>query len=165
MAVSFDATDGIVKWKAYSGEQVMSRFSTDEWQEIASDISSNEEWESFVGMYSNLVKCYILEQRSHSKDIAFVYIYFEDSDVVSIHGGGWENPLLYYRGYILMLRTIIEQGFKVRTCCSLSNTTAIRFSRSVGFIPYRYSDSKVDMWISEKTLKRTMLYKRFYGSV
>lgn len=160
--MTFEATDGIVKWKVYSGEQILDRFSLDKWREIASDISSNEEWNHFIDTYSDFIKCYILEQVSTSLDIAFVYLYFEESNVVSIHGGGWEKPLLYYRGYTLMLRILTERGYKVRTCCSLKNPSAIRFSRSVGFIPYRYTDSKIHMWLSEKTLKRTILYKRFF---
>lgn len=87
---------------------------------------------------------------------------YDNEMIVSIHGGGWSKPLLYYRGYILMLRTLMERGYKVRTYCNHHNTSAIRFSRSVGFIPYRYTDSKVLMWISERTLKNTVLYKRFY---
>ena len=87
---------------------------------------------------------------------------YNEEKIVSIHGGGWSKPLLYYRGYILMLKTLMERGYKVRTYCNHHNTSAIRFSRSVGFIPYRYTDTKVLMWISERTLKNTVLYKRFY---
>ena len=158
----FEATDGIVKWKAYSGEKIRNRFSTDKWNNIAADISTNEEWEHFINSYPDFVKSYILEYVATSLDIAFVYLYFEEPNVVSIHGGGWEKPLLYYRGYILMLRILTEKGYKVRTYCSLTNSSAIRFSRSVGFIPYRYTGSKILMWLSEKSLKRTILYKRFY---
>lgn len=78
------------------------------------------------------------------------------------HGGGWEKPLLYYRGYILMLQHLLEQGIKVRTYCSLSNIAAIRFDRSVGFVPYKYTDNEVFMWINTKRLKSSKLYKYFY---
>lgn len=152
----------MVKWKAYSNEDVLSRFSVSAWKEIAADISSEEKWREFLYTYPEFVQCYILEDMLKSTDIAFVYLYKEGPKLVSIHGGGWQRPLLYYRGYILMIRTILERGYKVQTCCNLSNSTAIRFSRSVGFIPYAYTPSKVFMWISERTLKRTVLYKRFY---
>jgi hypothetical protein len=82
--------------------------------------------------------------------------------IVSIHGGGWENPIMYYRGYILMIEYLLAQGLKVRTCCQLSNPAAIRFSRSVGFVPYRYTKDEVFMWNSTRRLKDSKLYKRFY---
>lgn len=161
--VSFEVNDEFVKWKTYSNENLLSRFSASEWKEIAADISSVEEWKDFLSTYSEYVQCYVLENITKSTDIAFAYLYKESSKVISIHGGGWLNPLLYYRGYILLIRRILENGYKVRTSCNLCNPAAIRFSRSAGFIPYNYTSSKVYMWISERTLKRTFLYKRFYS--
>ena len=116
----------------------------------------------FVAKYPEIVKCYVLEECVTSSEIAFVYLYREDSNSVSIHGGGWKNPILYYRGYVLILRCLLEKNIKVRTSCRLSNPAAIRFSRSVGFVPYRYMNNVVHMWISEKRLKSSTLYRRFY---
>jgi hypothetical protein len=102
---------------------------------------------------------------SNDKSIAFLYTKQEDFNgkIFSVHGGGWENPLLYYRGYILMIKYLLDQGLKVRTYCQLSNPSAIRFSRSVGFVPYRYSEEEIYMWINLKRLKSSKLYKRFYS--
>ena len=113
---------------------------------------------------STFVKCYILKLCSNNKSIAFAYTMQEDfkGKIVSIHGGGWENPLMYYRGYILMIKHLLAKGFKVRTYCQLSNPAAIRFSRSVGFVPYRCSETEVFMWISGKRLQSSKLFKRFY---
>lgn len=156
--------DNFVKWIPYTkDEKICKRYPLEEWHRAVHDIDSDEEWASFLSE-SRFVRCYVLKLSSNDKSIAFVYTMQEDMNgrVVSIHGGGWENPLMYYRGYILMIKHLLAQGLKVRTYCQLSNPAAIRFSRSVGFIPYRYSESEVFMWISEKRLRSSKLYKRFY---
>lgn len=157
--------DSFVVWEPYHKDvHLCDRFSVEQWKQIAGDIKSDTEWGEFVGRYVNSVQCWVLKNRATNHPIAFVYLFNEEGywEKVSIHGGGWEKPLLYYRGYILMLQHLLEQGIKVRTYCSLSNTAAIRFDRSVGFMPYRYTKNEVYMWISEKTMKKTNLYKRFY---
>ena len=61
-----------------------------------------------------------------------------------------------------MIKHLLEQGYKVRTYCQLSNPAAIRFDKSVGFVPYRYTEEEIFMWISRKRLENSKLYKRFY---
>ena len=157
--------DSFVVWEPYyKGIHLCDRFSVEQWEQIAGDIESDTEWADFVGRYSNSVKCWVLKIKKTKLPIAFIYLFNEDGlwKTVSIHGGGWEIPLMYYRGYVLMLKYLLDQNIKVRTYCQLSNRTAIRFSRSVGFVPYRYTDNNVLMWISSKRLINTKLYKRFF---
>lgn len=164
MLQSSTISDGIVEWVPYSRyEKICGRYSLDDWHQAVHDIDSDEEWAAFLSK-SNFIKCYVLRLCFNKESIAFVYTMQEDFDgkIVSIHGGGWENPLMYYRGYILMIKYLLDQGLKVRTYCQLSNPAAIRFSRSVGFVPYRYTEDEVFMWISDKRLKTSKLYKRFY---
>lgn len=158
-------TDEIIKWIPYHREEkICDRYSLDDWHSAVHDIDSDEEWADFLEK-THIVKCYILKLCSNDKSIAFVYTIQEDfaGKVLSIHGGGWENPLMYYRGYILMIKHLLGQGYKVRTYCQLSNAAAIRFVRSVGFVPYRYTEEEVFMWISSKRLENSKIYKRFYG--
>lgn len=157
--------DRFVKWETYTkAEMLCGRFSLEQWEQITGDIQSDIEWADFVDNYSDSVKCWVLKNKRTYLSIAFIYIFNEDGEwkIVSIHGGGWEKPLMYYRGYVIMLKYLLEQGLKVRTYCKLSNPTAIRFSQSVGFVPYRYSDKEVFMWISSKRLKSSKIYKYFY---
>ena len=157
--------DTTVIWEPYYRDiHLCDRFSVEQWGQIAGDIHSDIEWANFVERYVNSVKCWVLKNRATNHPIAFVYLFNEEGywEKVSIHGGGWEKPLLYYRGYILMLQHLLGQGIKVRTYCSLSNIAAIRFDRSVGFIPYKYTDNEVFMWINTKRLKSSKLYKYFY---
>ena len=157
--------DRFVKWEPYTRAEVLyGRFSLEQWSNIAGDIKSDAEWAEFVGRYVNSVQCWVLKNRETNLSIAFVYLFNEEGywEKVSIHGGGWESPLMYYRGYILMLQHLLEQGIKVRTYCNLSNRAAIRFDTSVGFVPYKYTNKEVFMWINAKRLKGSKLYKYFY---
>ncbi len=157
--------DSFLIWEPYHKEvHLCGRFSDEQWKQIAGDIQSDTEWANFVERYVNSVKCWILKNKATNHPIAFIYLFNEDGNwkTVSIHGGSWESQLLHFRGYILMLKHLLEQGLKVRTYCNTSNSAAIRFDKSVGFLPYRYTENKVFMWITEKKLKGTKLYKRFY---
>lgn len=159
-------TDNIVQWVPYcKDERICERYPLTVWHYAVHDIDSDDEWAAFLSK-SNIVKCYVLKLCSNEKSLAFVYTMQEDFDgkIVSIHGGGWENPLMYYRGYILMIKHLLDQGLKVRTYCQLTNPAAIRFSRSVGFIPYRYTEDEVFMWINSDKLTKTKLFRRFYPS-
>ena len=157
--------DSFVIWEPYHKDiHLCDRFSVEQWNQIAGDIKSDVEWAEFVGRYVNSVQCWVLKNRATNLPFAFVYLFNEEGywEKVSIHGGGWDSPLMYYRGYILMLQHLLGQGIKVKTYCSLSNIAAIRFDRSVGFVPYKYTDNEVFMWINTKRLKSSKLYKYFY---
>lgn len=157
--------DSTVVWEPYHKDiHLCDRFSVEQWEQIAGDIHSDIEWANFVERYVNSIQCWVLKNRATNHPIAFVYLFNEEGywEKVSIHGGGWEKPLLYYRGYILMLQHLLGQGIKVKTYCSLSNIAAIRFDRSVGFVPYKYTDNEVFMWVNTKRLKSSKLYKYFY---
>lgn len=158
-------SNNLIKWEPYTKDDILcARFPLSQWHQIASDIHSDEEWGDFVYKYKSFVKCWVLKKIKNNEPIAMIYIFNEDDKwyKISVHGGGWESPLLYYQGYVLMLKHLLEQGLKIRTYCQLSNPRAIRFSKSVGFVPYRYSSEEVFMWINDKRLKNSKLYKRFY---
>lgn len=164
--MSLFVSDDVIKWVPYvKEEKICQRYSLDDWHKAVHDVNTDEEWAEVLAN-SYIIRCYVLKVCSNNKSIAFLYTKQEDirGKVYSIHGGGWEIPLLYYRGYILMIKTLLNQGFKVRTCCQLSNLSAMRFSRSVGFIPYRYSEDEVFMWINLERLKSSKLYHRFYST-
>ncbi len=160
-------SDSFVKWEPYCGELIVERFSNEEWKLMVSDICSDEEWKVFVNENSEWIRCYVLRTYSSNKEIGFIYIYNEygNFDVVSIHGGGWEksivSTLFYYRGMILMLSQLLNKGLKVRTTVSTENLPALRFMRSLGFVPYRYTDTSVYLWINEKRLNGCKIYKHF----
>ena len=156
-------SDGIIKWVPYCrDEKICVRFPFDDWHKVVRDIDSDEEWADFL-QKSLFVKCYVLKRCSNNESIAFLYTMEEDftGKLISVHGGVWGSLLLHFRGYILMLEHLLKQDLKVRTYCNISNSAAIRFDRSVGFMPYRYTKDEVFMWINEKRLKSSAIYERF----
>lgn len=162
-------SDSFVKWEPYCGELIVERFSNEEWKLMVSDICSDEEWKSFLDCYSDFLRCYILRDVSKNKEIAFVYLYNElhDFRVVSIHGGGWDRSihlsLLYYRGLILLIYELLKQERKVHTSCMCQNIHAYRFLQSIGFVKYLTTDKAHYMWINEKRLKNSRIYRRIYA--
>ena len=157
-------SDDIIKWVPYSRDEIVcNRYPLDVWHKAVHDIHSDEDWANFLEG-STIVKCYILKLCNNNESIAFLYTLQENikGDIVSVHGGGWKYSLMYHRGYMLMLKNLLDRGLKVRTYCQLDNPKAIRFSRSVGFVPYKYTDEEVFMWITEKRLKGCKFYHRFF---
>lgn len=166
--LNFPCGDDLIRWDSYNNEYVCNRFSIDEWHKMVCDIDTETEWQYFVSEYSDFVKCYILRKIGCNEAIAFVYLYKESitNKVVSIHGGGWGKSvhlsLLFYRGLIVMVDYLLLQGIKVRTSCLVENERAYRFLKSMGFVKYYASDTKIYMWINEKRLKSSSVYKLLY---
>lgn len=156
--------DKLIKIEVYKeADLVCNRFSKTKWSNIISDISSDQELQNFTSSYDTFFFPYIIRKNNSNKDLAFLYLLRENTNVVSIHGGGWEYPLLYVRGYILMLNSLIDLHLKVRTKCALSNISAIKLNKGIGFRPYKYTEDAVYMWINCKTLKNSKIYKRFHS--
>ena len=74
------------------------------------------------------------------------------------------STLFHYRGMMLMIEAILSQGVKVRTACLVTNERAYRFLRSIGFVKYRTTAEVIKMWINEKRLRNSKMYKRFRGA-
>ena len=132
---------------------------------MVADINSDRDWQQFLSDYSLLVKCFVLYRKADDTPIAFAYIMEEDDKgkIVSFHGGGWgksiANTLLYYRGMIRLVESLLNDGLKVRTACLISNTIAYRFIKSAGFVNYRNSDTYHYFWINKKRLYSSRIYK------
>jgi hypothetical protein len=167
--MSLSINDSVVKWEAYNKENLFENFSCDDLNLIVTGIETSNEWNDFLNIYSDWVRCYVLRTCLDEKIIGFVYLYNEKGnfEIVSVHGGGWEkslgHTLYYYRGLILLIERLILQGKKVRTSCFLGNDNALRFLRSVGFVKYLTTDNAHYMWINEQRLRNSKIYKFFYA--
>ena len=163
--IGAECGNGKIRWDYYNGEDICSKFSCREWHLIASDIYTDEEWNSFLSEYNNFVECYILKTTSDNSSIGFVYLYKESQldKIISIHGGGWSRSMrlsrLYFCGIILMIETLLAKGYKVRTCCDIENNNASHFLRGVGFVKYYTTDTRIYMWINAHRLKNSKIYK------
>ena len=158
--------DHLIRWELYApGEMLCAKFSSDEWHHIVADIHSDKEWGDFLMTNPNFVYCYVLKRCFDNQSIAFIYILkeYDNERIISIHGGGWLSPVLYCRGYALILQSILEKGYKVRTYCSIDNKRSLRLSTGLGYVVYKKTPQTVYMWLSLRNLKRSRMYQRFYS--
>ena len=157
--------DSIIKWELFNNEDIINKFPLDEWNLIVTDIYSQKEWQEFIYEYSNLVCCFIMRTCYDNKEIAFAYLYNEDGKfkTVSFHGGGWNksiyHTLLYYRGAVILIKALLNFCIKVRTSCLISNKTAYRFLKSIGFVNYLNSKNYHYFWINNNRLEKSRIYK------
>ena len=157
--------DQLIRWEPYTqGEILRDRFSSDDWYHIVADIHSDEEWNKFLIENHQFVYCYVLKRILDNQSIAFVYMLreYNNEKIISIHGGGWSSPLLYCRGYALILQSIFEKGYKIRTYCSIVNKRTLRLSKGMGYVAYKKTTQNVYLWLSLKNLIRSKIYQRFY---
>ena len=160
--------DELLKFRPYqSDDMVFSHFTRQETENIAAGIENDKEWADFLKKYVSYFMCIVPIRKSDNAPIGMAYLINEDLNwkKVSIHGGAWGgSPMLTYRAYIILIKSLLDQGIKVTTTCSISNSKAVRFNRSIGFVKYRSSDDTVWMWINTRRLESTSIYKRLFGN-
>ena len=154
-------SDNHVEWRKRTNEPLMDFFKEAEWVSIFSDVTSAEELEDLMNM--DCGQCYVAYNPVSDTPFGFIYVYVEDEQTkkVSIHGGGWlpNHALLNYRAYILLIEALLQQGFKVRTSCRLDNMRAFRFNKGIGFVNHYTSKNYRYLWISEKRLHSSSVYR------
>ena len=156
-----------VKWIPYGeGDNILNKFSKEEWHLIASDIDTEDELMELLINYPHKIQAFVLYEIATEQPIAFVYILQEgeaDNNLVSYHGGGWHksihHTMLYYRGTILMVEKLLSKGFKVITYNDIDNRNAFRFMQGAGFVKYYTSDTKNYMSIDNSLLEQSMIYQ------
>ena len=160
-------SDSHVEWRKRTNEPLMDFFKEADWLSIFSDVTSAEELEDFMNM--DCGQCFVAYNPVLNAPFGFIYVYVEDEQTkkVSIHGGGWlpNNAMLNYRAYILMIEALLQQGFKVRTACKLNNEKAFRFNKGIGFINHYTSKNYRYLWISEKSLHSSLVYRHIMKRV
>lgn len=159
--------DNFVYWGKYSlDDNIFSGFSSVDLHKIVHDIGDENSWAKFLDEYQEYYKCYVLHRKSDSKAVAFIYIVNEELgwNTVTIHGGALAecSVLERYRGYILMLESLLDAGVKVRITFASENSNALRFNKSIGFVKYCEFSGIIYAWINRRRLISTPIYKRFY---
>lgn len=159
--------DNFVYWDKYSlDDNIFSGFSLIDLHKIVHDIDDENSWEKFLDEYQEYYKCYVLHRKPDSKALAFIYIINEDLkwNTITIHGGALKgcSVLERYRGYILMLESLLDAGVKVRTTFSNENLNASRFNKSIGFVKYCEFSGVTYAWINRRRLVSTAIYKRLH---
>lgn len=161
--------DDKIQLKPCKGKGIISKFKPSDWHLIASDIDDEKTLIDFLDNHSDFMECYLLSTKADNQPFAFFYLLheYDDNRIVSFHGGGWNNTirynLLHFRAAFLIAHTLEENGIKVRTYCLASNEKAYRFLREVGYIKYRLNGDTIEMYHSEKKMKRSRLYQKLFG--
>lgn len=129
-------------WENYSSEDhLCSHFIFEDWHKAVEDINTDEGWTNLLNTYPQFIRCIILKDKRNDETIAFVYLLYEDEQVVSLHGAGCvksiRTTLIYYVAFIELIEKLLSQGIKVRTKCLKENLVANRFDKSIGFKIYR----------------------------
>ena len=161
--------DSYVKWVPYKdGDDILNKFSKEDWHLIASDVNSEDELSELLRSYPHKIQGFVLYEIATEQPIAFVYILKESSadDMVSYHGGGWHksmhHTILYSRGTIVMVEKLLSKGFKVITYNDIGNKRAFHFMQGVGFAKYYTSDTNNYMFINDDLLKNSKMYEYLY---
>ncbi len=163
--------DSVISTTDFGNAEVVSKFKYGDWHLIVGDIDTNEEWVQFLKDNPHFIESYLLITKEDNQPFAFFYLLheYDDKNIVSFHGGGWNNSLYYtllhFRSAFLIARSLTEKGIKVRTYCKSYNEKAYRFLREVGYIKYRQVNDTIEMYFSERKMKRSKLYQKFFGTV
>ena len=68
-------SDSVIEWKPYKkGDDIVKRFSTEDWHKIASDVDSEEILQELFENHPDKIQGYVLYEVKNNTPIAFVYI-------------------------------------------------------------------------------------------
>lgn len=154
--------DAFIEWHLQSSERILSRFLKKDWDNIFSGFVSDEEFDVFLSRNDNV--CYVAYDRQTKEPFGFVLTYLTDNGRLQLHGGSWAGSTFKnYHALVILLESLLMKGYKVRTSQDSSNVNAFRFMKSIGFIKYWSTDDRNYLWLSEKKMKSSAIYRRIKG--
>lgn len=153
----------MIEWRECGDERIVSHFSQDEWHNILSDISTDEELQNFMRL--DFVHGYVAYNRANTP-VAFALLIEElwRGNQVQIHGGCWTGSAWdCYEAMITLIEKLFRDGKAVRSQCTLENTITTRFLQSLGFVNHYTSSNYRYFWLPYKHFINTPIYKRIKG--
>lgn len=149
-----------VEWRKRTTEDIYSFLDIQQIQKIFSDVSTREDFDSFLGM--GIGEFWILYDIQKNQPIAFTHLHLTaKGNNIEVHGGSWaSNLLMTYKGFLALLDKLFSMGYGIRTSCLCNNQIAFRFLHSVGFIKYRKDNAFNYMWLDKNRFKNTSIYRR-----
>lgn len=152
----------MIEWRCLCEEGIVSRFTLDEWHNIVSDISTEEEFHDFL--QNEFIHGYVAYNRANTP-VAFALLIEElwRGNQVQIHGGCWSGSAWdSYEAMITLIEMLFKDGKAVRSQCTLENTRTTRFLQSLGFINHYTSAHYRYFWLPYKRFVNTSIYKRIH---
>lgn len=153
----------MIEWRECGDERIVPHFSQNDWHNILSDISTDEELRNFLqNIYAH---GYVAYNRANMP-VAFALLIEElwRGNQVQIHGGCWSGSAWdSYEAIITLIEKLFKDGKAVRSQCKLENTRTTRFLKSIGFINHYTSVHYRYFWLPYKRFINTSIYKRIHG--
>lgn len=153
----------MIEWRRLGDEEIVSRFSEREWNNIFFGISTDSELRE--RLQADFVHGYIA-YKEKKEPVAFALLIEEiwRGKQVQVHGGCWSGSAWdSYSAIITLIEQLFADGKAVRSQCSLDNERTTRFLKSVGFINHYTSDSYRHFWLPYNRFVNTAIYKRLHS--
>ncbi len=153
----------MIDWRRLCDEEIVSRFSEHDWNNIFSGISTDKELREIL--QQDFVHGYVAYNRANTP-VAFALLIEElwRGNQVQIHGGCWSGSAWdSYEAMITLIERLFKDGKAVRSQCTLENTRTTRFLKSLGFVNHYTSENYRYFWLPYKRFINTTIYKRIRG--
>ena len=153
----------MIDWRLLCDEEIVSRFSEHDWNNIFSGISTDKELREIL--QHDFVHGYVAYNRANTS-VAFTLLIEElwRGNQVQIHGGCWSGSAWdSYEAMITLIEKLFKDGKAVRSQCTLENIRTSRFLKSLGFVNHYTSSDYRYFWLPYKRFINTAIYKRIRG--
>lgn len=150
----------MIEWRSLDNEEIVTRFSNQDWNNIFSGINTDEELRE--RLQSDFMHGYIAYNRANTP-VAFALLIEEKwrGNQVQIHGGCWSGSAWHcYEALIIMIERLFSEGKAVRSQCTIENSRTTRFLKSLGFINHYTSDEYRYFWLPYKRFINSAIYRR-----
>ena len=151
----------MIDWRRLCDEEIVSRFSEHDWNNIFSGISTDKELREIL--QQDFVHGYVAYNRANTP-VAFALLIEElwRGNQVQIHGGCWSGSAWdSYSALIVLIEKLFAEGKAVRSQCTIENIRSARILQSLGFVNHYTSDHYRYFWLPYKRFINSAIYKRF----
>lgn len=149
----------MIDWHRLRDEEIVSRFSEHEWNNIFSGVSTDKELREIL--QQDFVHGYVAYNMANTP-VAFALLIEElwRGNQVQIHGGCWSGSAWdSYAAMISMVEMLFAKGKAVRSQCTIENIRTARFLQSLGFVNHYTSEHYRYFWLPYKRFINSAIYK------
>lgn len=121
--------------KCKPSDEVLEKFTPEDWHRIVSWIRSQEELTKFSQELPYSMATLVYVSKQYSMPLCFIMLLRDhprDHNTVSFHGGGWHSSFVNFHCGWDLLKTLSACGFKIRTSIKKDNKKAQRFVEAIG---------------------------------
>lgn len=162
--LSYLPEDEYVRWKPLRPEMnVVGRLHHDDLARIVEGIENDEDMYDFCRLSDSWL-CYVMEERSSGRPMAFCVLEIRESGhTVLFHGGrlpDYRNILKVCRGTAGMLGALLDMGFNVGTTTGYERSA--KFMSGFGFSTYKTENGVKWMRMSRSSFENSLIVSRLH---